>query len=148
MAIYRQPPDYTLVCLARHFHRTLQSRLLVNSLWLIPSISQQPEQCSTPATQSIFPYGNPTALSSNCVTSFHSVTRSMAAGAISRYWPPASAAKSATAASSASTTSKYFFDIPLKMRNFAIIKFTSDMKKLALLFLILISFVRLSHLIK
>lgn len=43
---------------------------------------------------------NPTGLSSNCATSFHSVNRSTADGVISRYWPPASADASATAASS------------------------------------------------
>lgn len=91
----------------------------VYSWWLARYTYLPLAPCSTPATLSIFPFGNPTALSSNCVTSFHSVTRSMAAGAISRYWPPASAAASETAVSSASTTAKFSFDIPLKMRNFA-----------------------------
>ena len=44
----------------------------------------------------------------------------MEAGATSSCFPPASAVRYATAVSSASTIVRYFFDIPLKMRNFAI----------------------------
>ena len=53
-------------------------------------------------------YGNPTAPFSTCKIAYRSATISTEAGAISRYWPPASAAASATAASSASTTWEYF----------------------------------------
>ena len=119
MAIYRQPPDSAFVCLSRHIHFSLQHRVLVthklitrqhiNSYqWLARYIYLPLAPCSIPATLSIFPYGNPTALSWNYVTSFHSVTRSTAAGGTSRYFHPASAARYATAVSSESTTLKCF----------------------------------------
>ena len=60
-------------------------------------------------------------LSSNSEIVSHCDTIFTEAGATSSCFPPANVAKSATAASSKSTTLKYSFDIPLKMRNFAIL---------------------------
>lgn len=65
-------------------------------------------RCSTPATLSTFPFGNPTALSSNSEIVSLCDTIFTEAGATSSCFPPASAVKSATAASSKSTTLKYF----------------------------------------
>ena len=117
MATYRQPPYRAPVCLARHIHIALQHSLFVTNGSLDIHIHPRTMLNSgDPVDVSVWKSDGSILELRNCISlryNFYGGWRNV------KILSSGSAARYATAASSASTTLKYFFDIPLKMRNFA-----------------------------